>query len=323
MQPNLWVILVLVFLGTFGVTFGVVQWATGGHRMRSRLQQLSGEETPLNLIDTDPAFRLAARRDYFPGLSKMLRRQGVSDKLKLEMLRAGLVIRPSEYVAIILLSGALCGVLLTFLLHQPFTTLIGFGAGAGFPIAVVKTLQRVRRMKFEQQLADALSLTASSLRSGYSFLRSVQMVATEMPPPVSQECQRVLLEVEVGVPIEEALRRWVDRMQSYDLDLAVTAVIIQLQVGGNLADMLETISETIRERIRVRGEVAALTAEGRISGWILFFTPPILGVIMYILNPVYMRPLFTSPMGMPMIITALVLQVIGGLVIRKMLTLDI
>ncbi|MCC6442952.1 MAG: type II secretion system F family protein [Armatimonadetes bacterium] len=317
-----WVVLGTVFLSVFGLSLGIAEWRTSSQRVQRRLHRLT-EDAPFNVVDTDPSFRTAGRKDYLPALTKVLRQQGLSEKIRLEMLRAGLLIRPSEYVALIVVSTALFFLSAVMLTGEPSVIVLMLVIGAGGPVGMVKLLQQIRHAKFEQQLADALTLIASSLRSGYSFLRSLQMVSHEMPPPIAHECQRVLLEVEVGVPIEEALWRWVDRMQSYDLDLAVTAVIIQLQVGGNLSDILDTISETIRERIRIKGEIAALTAEGRLTGTILFFAPFVLGGALYLQNPGYLQPLFASPIGVPLIVMALTLQIVGGLVIKRMLSFDV
>jgi tight adherence protein B len=166
-------------------------------------------------------------------------------------------------------------------------------------------------------------LMSSSLRSGFSFLRAMQMVAQEMPSPISQEFDRIIGEVKVGRPLEDALRGSVARIRSYDYDLAVTAVLIQHHVGGNLAEILETIAGTIRERIRIIGEMRALTAEGRISGIVLVLLPIVLAAILSTLNPVYMSVLIKETAGHYLIGLAVLFQIIGSLIIRRMLVLDI
>jgi tight adherence protein B len=188
---------------------------------------------------------------------------------------------------------------------------------------MLKSLSANRTRKFENQLPDSLTLIASSLRSGYSFLRAIQVVGQEMPDPIAEEFRRSVAESNLGVPTELALARMVERVPSYDLDLVVTAVNIQLQVGGNLAQILDTIASTIRERVRNQREIAALTAEGKLSGWVCAGMPPIMGAIMTALNPDYMKPLFTDSYGLMMIAVALGLQLLGGLVIKKMLSIDV
>src|SRR5437588_681593 len=152
---------------------------------------------------------------------------------------------------------------------------------------------------------------------------AIQVVGHEMPDPIAEEFRRAVAESNLGVPSEQALGRMVERVPSYDLDLVVTAVNIQLQVGGNLAQILDTIAATIRERVRNQREIAALTAEGKLSGWVCVGMPPIMCAIMTALNPEYMKPLFTESYGLMIIGVAVGLQLVGGLVIKKMLSIDV
>jgi tight adherence protein B len=263
------------------------------------------------------------QRDFLPFVSAMLEHRSLGDRLQLEMIRAGLRIRPSEYLGLIVISTVVLGfsgfLLPGYRLAVPLLAVLGFC----WPQVMVKSLVAGRVRKFENQLADALTLIASSLRSGYSFLRAIQVVAEEMPAPISEEFRRAVAESNLGVPTELALRRMVDRVPSYDLDLVVTAVTIQLTVGGNLAQILDTIANTIRERVRNQREIAALTAEGKLSGMVCAGMPPIMGAIMTTLNPEYMKPLFTEWHGWMMIGLALTLQALGGLIIKKMLSIDV
>ncbi|MGB9587962.1 MAG: type II secretion system F family protein, partial [Armatimonadota bacterium] len=159
--------------------------------------------------------------------------------------------------------------------------------------------------------------------SGFSFLRAMQMVSKEMQPPISKEFERAINEMNVGRPLEDALRGIATRVKSYDFDLVVTAVTIQHQVGGNLADVLEAIAATIRERLRIQGEIRALTAEGRISGIVLIALPIGLAILLTLLRPGYMGTLFQESIGRLMIAIAAVLQIVGALVIHRMLKVDI
>lgn len=175
---------------------------------------------------------------------------------------------------------------------------------------------------FNRQLPDALSLIGSAIRSGYSFPRAMQMVADEMPDPISEEFQRVINEINVGLPIDAALMRMTARITSYDLELVVIAVIIQQQIGGNLAEIINNIAETIRDRVRVEGELSALTAEGRMSGVVLVLLPFGLAAIILTLNSGYLSPLIHEPSGPYLIGAGLLLQAVGALIIKRMLVLD-
>src|SRR5919206_334720 len=152
---------------------------------------------------------------------------------------------------------------------------------------------RKRVKSFNNQLGDGITLMANSLRSGYSFLQSMDLVSREAPPPMSSEFRRVVQEIGLGLSTEEALGNLLRRVPSEDLDLMITAINIQHEVGGNLSQILETIAHTIRERVRIKGEIQVLTAQGRISAYVITGLPIALAIIITIINPTYMAPIFT------------------------------
>lgn len=321
--------LLLIFAGTLIAVLGLAEFSRRRAIARRTSLMTGGAAT---LAPPAPGFfaprggeaqRAGRQRDFLPFVTQMLERRSLGERLQLEMIRAGLKIRPSEYLGAIVLSTivfSLIGLLLpAYWFAVPVLALLGFC----WPLVMVKTLISTRVGKFESQLPDALTLIASSLRSGYSFLRAIQVVGQEMPAPIAEEFRRSVAESNLGVPTEQALGHMVERVPSYDLDLVVTAVNIQLAVGGNLAQILDTIASTIRERVRNQREIAALTAEGKLSGFVCAGMPPIMGAIMLALNPEYMKPLFTEPIGWMMIGVALGLQAVGGLVIKKMLGIDV
>lgn len=244
-------------------------------------------------------------------------------KLRLEMMRAGLRLRPVEFIAICIASSAVVGLLGMVATNQLGLAVLFGVVGAFVPVGVLKQRQQKRARQFNNQISDALTLIVSSLRSGYSFARAMQLVADEMPAPISEEFTFALGEVSLGVAVEVALQRMVERTQSYDLDLVVTAVTIQLQVGGNLAEILGTIADTIRERVRVQREIDVLTAEGKLSGVILFLLPIAVGGMILVNNPGYFKPILTYPLGIPILVGTLVVQMIGGLIIKRMVALDV
>jgi tight adherence protein B len=243
--------------------------------------------------------------------------------LQLALLRAGLKLRPAEYwlatvLAVAVLGGIGC-LTPNRLVGVPVLVLVGLAT----PPVLLRRLQAARLQKFESQMPDTLTLMASSLRSGYSFLQALQVVGQEMPDPIREEFRRVVAESTLGMSAEQSLCRLVERMPSYDLELVVTAVNIQLQVGGNLSQILETVAATIRERVRNQREIAALTAEGKLSGIVCAALPLIMGCLLTILNPAYMKPLFTRPFGLVMIAAALVLQGIGIVWLRMLIRIDV
>ena len=174
-----------------------------------------------------------------------------------------------------------------------------------------------RLSSFNKQLPDTITLLSNSLRAGSSFLQSIELVSREGGPPMSEEMGRVVREVNLGLGMEEALQNLVRRIKSEDLDLMVTAIGIQQQVGGNLAEILDTIAFTIRERVRIKGEINTLTAQGRVSGYLVAFLPIAIAVTLNFINPEFMQPLFTELIGQILLVIGGIMMAIGFFAIRK------
>lgn len=194
---------------------------------------------------------------------------------------------------------------------------------ASMPLLYVKIQQRRRISKFNRQLSEMLTITSNSLKSGYSFLQSVQTIASEMPAPISEEFSRMIREVNMGLPLEESLLRLTQRVKSQDFDLITTAILIQRQIGGNLSEILDNIGETIRERVRIQGEIKSLTAQGRFSALIFMILPPAVTLMIYLMNPSYISLLFHHPLGIALLIAAAVGQAIGFVLIRKIVAIEV
>ena len=165
-------------------------------------------------------------------------------------------------------------------------------------------------------------MIANALRAGFSFMQALDHIANEMDDPVKTEVRRVVMDVNVGLPLEDALNNMTERINSPDFNLVVAAVLIQRQGGGNLAQILDTISETINERVRMRREISALTAQGRMSGMVLGCLPFGLAIILQIISPGYLEPLFSNPMGQAALAGSGVLMLIGFVVIRKIVNIE-
>ncbi len=186
-------------------------------------------------------------------------------------------------------------------------------------------LQRKKKRvkQFTLQMPEALELVGRALRAGHGLASGLHVVAEEMPPPISDEFGRVYEEQNLGIPLEEALRGLADRIPSMDVKFFVTAVVIQRATGGDLAEVLDKISHLIRERFQILGQVAALTAEGRLSGILLMALPPGLMAVIYVLNANYLMPLFNTPMGTKMLAFAALMQLVGAAAIKKIVTIKI
>ena len=236
--------------------------------------------------------------------------------------RAQIPMRPGEFVIVIVAASlGLAAVLMLVFGH-----LLMAAAGAmAVPLVAARIVRRrvSKRMKaFSAQLPDALSLVASSLSAGHTFLRAVQMMCEESPPPLSEEFSRLVAETRLGDNVTEALGRMAERLQIRDLDMVVQAIRIQQTVGGRLADLFHTLSDVIRARDEVKREVLVLTAEGRMSAYVLSGLVPVLFVIMRVVNPVYLEPLYSGK-GLFVLIGCGLLVVAGLFVILRMVKIEV
>lgn len=214
--------------------------------------------------------------------------------------------------------------MLTFVLSgRPELTLLALLAAGAVPFWLVKVVARRRVMLFNSQIVDSLLIMANSLRAGFSFIQAVEVVQREMPPPIGREFGRTFQELSLGTPVEEALTGLVRRVKSEDLSLVVTAVLIQRQVGGNLAEVLDKIAHTIQERVRIQGEIRSLTAQGRLSGTIISVLPIFLIFFMLLVNPGYIGVLFAEPLGRVMLCAAAVAELLGWFFIRRIVRISV
>jgi tight adherence protein B len=293
-------------------------------RLQNRLDRVTGRFTfGSPEAKSKPTSENGLRPDALPTVTRWLGQSDWEPHLRLLMLQADLRLRPAEWIALCL-AAALTSFLLGLLAAHGLTGGLLLGAvGAAVPPLVLHTRREARRRRFDTQLPDALMLLTSALRAGYSFRQAIQTVAEELPPPLALEFGWASGEVSLGVPLDVALGRVAARVQSPDLDLVITAILIQLPLGGNLAEVLDAIAETIRERVRVTGEVQTLTAEGRLSAGILIILAPALALALYLKNPNYFQPLLESPLGHILIVGSLCGQIVGGLIIKRMVTLDV
>ena len=241
-----------------------------------------------------------------------------------KLVQAGMNIRASEF-AVITIGAMLLLMLILFIVsgRNLIMGFVGIVIGYMIPILIVKRKISLRRKMFNSQIADALVLISSSLRSGYSFMQAIEMVGREMHPPISEEFYRVLREINLGVTTDEAMNHMAERINSVDLDLVVTAVLIQRQIGGNLTEILDNIANTIRERVKIAGHIKTLTAQGRMSGIIISLLPVVVGGIVSILSPGYIMPLFTQAIGHVMIVAAVISEFIGIMLIRNIVDIKL
>ena len=311
---------------SFALTAGLV-YAAGeararsARRLRDRLDRITGRFQFSPSPDSDA--RDAPRPDVLPTVTRWLGGGDLEKRLRLAMLRADLRLRPAEWAALCVASPLVAATLSLIVTRQALLGLSLGLIGLLVPLLVLPSRQASRLRRFDAQLPDALMLLTASLRAGHSFPQAMQTVAAELPPPLAAEFAWASGEAALGVPLDLALSRMIERVPSPDLDLVVTAILIQLPLGGNLAEVLDAIADTIRERVRLAGEVRTLTAEGKLSAVILIVLAPALALLLSLRDPAYFQPLLASPTGHCLLGGAILGQIVGGLLIRRMVSLDL
>ena len=255
--------------------------------------------------------------------STMAQRGDLLVKVERLLEQANLPLRPAEALFFYGAGVAVVGLLAVVSAPSPAVGLIFAAIVAALPVIVVRQIRKRRLKAFEAQLPDTLNLLSGSLRAGYSFLQGLEAVVQETSDPMARELRRVLAEARLGRPLEDALADVAVRMDSNDFDWSVLAIRIQREVGGNLAELLQTVAETMVQRSRLRGEVKALTAEGRISGVIMGLLPVALGLFMFTASPGYINDLFSSVTGWAMVIGSALMAGVGFAWIQKIIKIEV
>lgn len=256
--------------------------------------------------ETDRQAQRAALTEW---VSRRVEKTSFGDRIARELARADLKFKVGEYMALIAIS-ILLGSVLAWLIgnRHPVSLVIGAIAGAFAPRLYVSRQKKVRLQKFNEQLADMLNLVVNGLRAGYSTMQALESVSKELPTPISDEFRRVVQEMQIGITMEAALDNLLRRIPSDDLDFVVTSINVQREVGGNLSEILDTISFTIRERVRIKGEIRVMTSQVRASGSVLSLIPVFLTIILWFLNPDY---LLSITSGGTMCTAGIICSIIG------------
>jgi|SwirhisoilCB1_FD_contig_111_306993_length_5444_multi_3_in_0_out_0_3 tight adherence protein B len=267
--------------------------------------------------------------DFLHSIDRQLSRRNQAATTRLLLQRANLPVSVSEFIGIRIGIGLVGAIAIAAIQYGTFGwpslvlgALVGFGVSFIPPIVLGFLAQR-RVGKLELQLPDALDTVAGSLQAGAGLSQAFLVITKEMTPPVSEEFGRVLREVEIGLSFTEALGNMATRMGSEDFDLVATTISIQSRIGGNLVEILHTITNTIRERIRIRGEIVVLTAMQRMSAIVIGMVPPGLAVVIYFMNRPYIMRLFTPGIGLGMLIVAVIMTLAGIYALKKITEIEI
>ncbi len=256
-------------------------------------------------------------------LGRVSPRKGRLKEIQLNLIKADVMMRAEEYIGLTLLFGVVIYTVM-FLFSGSF--IVGFISGLislTVPGVLVNVKKKRRSRLMTDQLPEALNIISSGLRAGFSFPQALSVVIREMEGPLTSEFSRVLKENRLGKPMDDALHDLMGRIENDDLDMLVTALLIQRQVGGNLAEVLDNISHTIRERVRIKGEIRSLTAEGKLSAIVISIMPVGVALILSILNPEYISLLIEETIGLVLIGVAVIMQIIGFIITWKIVDIDI
>lgn len=313
----------LICLGVFGVVFfaalallrSLFQYDLYQKRLESLAQDIAPEKN--YKVKWNTSLRFLIKK-----ISRLFAARSFTGDLQAQLIRAGIPLKAEEYVTFALALVLLFPLSLYFLTGNLWLGIIAGLGGTCMPKFYLNYQREKRLQTLNLQLGDALVVMANALRAGFGFQQAMDTVRRELPPPISAEFNWALQETNLGFSQEEALLNLGNRVQSEDLDMVISGVIIQRQVGGNLAEILDNISGTIRERSKIRREVKILTAQGRLSGLIIGLLPVILIAVMLVINPDYFNVMLRDMRGIFLLGTAVVFEIIGFILIRKIIDID-
>ena len=303
--------------------------AGGNKRVVNRLEHVVNR-SPVEGLTTASALKQTGG-GLFPTLGSLLTGKEWANNLNIDLERADLKLRVGEYVALRVAIALVLFAVVIFVAGRGGLGLIAGIAAAlvGYMLPKMHVRRRIkaRLTKFDEQLVEALSLVSNALRSGFGFLQSMDLAAEQLKDPLAIEFKRTINDINVGASFEDALLALNQRVQSKDLDIVITAILIQRTVGGNLAEILETVAHTMRERSRIKGELKTLTAQQKMSGYIVGGLPIfIIGILLLMgkmMGDPYMETMFTTTAGRVALMGAVLLEGIGIMIIRKILAIEV
>ena len=319
-------ILFFVFVTCLLVTYTLYLFTSrASDKKRAILKERLADAIRSSAHSTDMDVQLARQEllSEIPWMNRVLIKLQISSKLKQMIDQADAHITVMRLILFSLTGGVLAFLAVSMI--SASYLLMGFFAfiAAAFPFLHIHTKRKKRLKKFLQLLPDALDLMSRGLSAGHAFTESLHMVATEMPEPISTEFRKTYEEQNLGLSLKLALENLTQRIPLLDLKMCVTAIMIQRETGGNLAEILEKVAYTIRERFRIMGDLKTLTTSSRMSAWLLCGLPIAVSLVITIMNPEYMSVLWKDPRGHFLIALALFMQLTGMLIVRKILNIKI
>ena len=320
------ILVILMFLIGVGAVMGGYALVTKlpaaleARRVNQRLADLSA---PVEADGSEASLVKRAATGPLPAFDKMVAESRAGSGLAKLIDQSGVKTTPSAVVVMSLVIGVAAALLTSILLRVPLVPIAAFFIGAAAPFIYLKLMKSRRMDRFEEQFPEALDLLSRALRAGHAFQTAMGMVADDLKEPVGSEFRRTFDQQNFGLPLRDSLLQLADRIPLLDVRFFTTAVLIQRDTGGNLAEILDNLAHVVRERFRIRREIRTKTAHGRFTGLVLLALPAALGIILAMINPDHMDLLFSHPTGNMLIGVAIVMQVIGFFWIRKILDLEV
>jgi len=311
----------VVLIIILGIYFAVVVGpeTRDQRRLKKRLSSTTGQERARRLGILKEVERLSSMHGMESALARLAKPMAPLRRL---IEQSGIRMTLGTFV---LATG--CAALLLFIVAVNATGSILFGITAGvcgamLPYLWVKRVWTKRMLKFEELFPEAIDLIARALRAGHAFPTGLNMVADELPDPIGSEFRLLFERQNFGMPMADALRSFADRVPVLDAKFFATAVLTQREAGGNLAEVLDNLAEVIRERFKVKRQVRVISAHGRLTGWVLVGVPPSLAFLFFLINPDHFNTLLDDTIGMQMLTGALILQVVGTLIVRRIIDIE-
>jgi len=318
-------IAITVFLVVAAIAFGVGslldQRSARARLLRERLEAVQ------KAAERQPSEELALLRDEMlseiPALDTLLRRSTSVSNLQLLLSQAGLEMRAGNLLMLCVGSAIVFGLIVSVLSKSAVFGAVGVLAGAILPYSYVSFQRSKRFGKFEELFPEAIDTLARAVRAGHAFTTALELIANEISDPVASEFRKLFEEQKFGMPVRDALLNLTERVPLVDVKFFVTAVMLQRETGGNLAEILDNLSYMIRERFKILRQVRVHTAQGRLTMLLLMLLPPLIVSVMLVVNPQFIRPLFSDPMGHTLIVVGITLQTVGYFVIRKVIQIQV
>jgi tight adherence protein B len=314
-------VLVVVAIATFGLA-----WLVDRRNARARIikERLAAEKkAPERAAEEELALLRDEQLSEIPALDSLLRRSARVSDLQKMLAQANISMRAGNFLGISAVSGVVATILAYGLSARVEVAWIALLVGFVLPYSYASVRRNKRFEKFEELFPEAIDTLARAVRAGHAFTTALEMITAEVAEPVSGEFRQLYEEQKFGMPVRDALMNLTDRVPLVDVKFFVTAVMLQRETGGNLAEILDNLSYVIRERFKIQRQVRVYTAQGRLTMALLMGMPPIIVTTMLLLNPTFIRPLFADPIGHTLLVGGITLQTIGYFVIRKIIRIQV